>query len=369
MKYRKFFTRLLAALLLLSLLAGCSSAPDDSSTTDPDQEPGGEYGDIIAFRPVDCGIQSQSSYDYPFTGMSFTLSSTLLERIDSREVFVYPWEDYTASYEIAYALLRFSTTSQAQRDEEGMSVDIFGWEAGLDKLGAIGVYRQELAGQLDELTACDIHQKIGESADGSYVYYISTSSQADASLAAELSATKLVISPMHTLDPSLGYSAFSTDRLDGIDNVGNFTTEDIFGNSYTQDMFREYDLTLVNVFATWCSPCVEEIPVLEQLCQAYAKQGIKFGVVAIVYDTKSGNGIDQGALEQAQTLYQRSAAQFPFLLPDDGSMNGRLVGIEAFPESFFVDSNGNIVSEPYIGANDQSGWTQIIDAELAKLGG
>lgn len=366
MKHRKFLARLLAALLLLSLLSGCSSEPTGSGTSDPIQDPGDE---ILAFHPVDCGIQSQESYDYPFTGMSFTLSSALRERISSREVFVFSDEDYVDSDHISYALLRFSTTTQAQRDEECMSVDIIGWEAALDKLGAIGVYRQELASQLDALTACDTHQKLGDSPDGTYAYYISTNSQADPELAAELLRTELTISAMHPLDLSMGYSAFATDRLEGVENVGSFTMEDIFGNSYTQELFRDYDLTLVNVFATWCSPCVEEIPILEQVRQAYAKQGIKLGVVAVVYDVNGSTGIDQSALGQAQLLYQRSAAQFPFLIPDEGSMNGRLVGIQAFPESFFVDGNGNIVSEPYVGANDQSGWQQIIDAELAKLGG
>ena len=50
-------------------------------------------------------------------------------------------------------------------------------------------------------------------------------------------------------------------------NLGEFSLEDINGEVYTQEMFAEYDLTMVNVFATWCSPCVKEIPDLEKLHQ------------------------------------------------------------------------------------------------------
>lgn len=123
------------------------------------------------------------------------------------------------------------------------------------------------------------------------------------------------------------------------------------------------------MFATWCAPCVDEIPVLEKIRQEYAEKGIKLGVAAVVYDAKSAREIDEGALERAKTLYADSSAQFPFLIPDDGNMNERLTGIANFPESFFVDCNGNIVSEPYIGVKTQEEWEQIIDMEFEKLHG
>lgn len=156
---------------------------------------------------------------------------------------------------------------------------------------------------------------------------------------------------------------------EGVETVGEFKTKDVFGKSYTQDVFAEYDLTLVNVFTTWCSPCVEEIPELEKLRQEYEKKGIKLGIVAVVYDASTSKGTDVTAVEQAKVLYERSKAQFPFLIPDDGYMNGRLTGIESVPESFFVDKNGAIVSDPYIGANSRTGWSKIVDKELSELEG
>lgn len=359
---------LLASALLLTVLVGCSAdradGLSDTQMTDGQDEPLGD--DIVAFRPVDCGVQSQSIYEYPFLGMTATLPQTLLEKLDSREVFAFTDADYTADYAVSYAVLRFSVTTREQCEEEGMSVDIFAWEAALEKLGALGVYAKDRVAELDALTACDTHEKLGESPDGAYEYYLSTNRAGNAALIAELKSTEVTIGTMHTLDPSLGYSAFSEDRLSGVETVGDFSTEDIFGNAYTQEVFAEYDLTLVNVFATWCSPCVQEIPELEKLRADFAHRGIGLGVVAVVLDVKTANGIDDAALERAQTLYARSEAKFPFLLPDESEMNGRLTGIESVPESFFVDRNGNIVSEPYIGANSQRGWTEIVEAELAN---
>ena len=48
-------------------------------------------------------------------------------------------------------------------------------------------------------------------------------------------------------------------------NVGKFETKGVDGKDYTEKVFSDYDLTLVNVFTTWCSPCVNEIPELEKL--------------------------------------------------------------------------------------------------------
>lgn len=359
---KRVWTLLLAAAMLLAVLTGCGGNTSGDVLTESTD------GEIEGFRPVDCGMWALEKYELPFMGMDVVLSDGLLEKMDTREVVAFTDEDYTDELQIAYALMRFYATTQQQREQQVTSLDIQAFLEELDTIGAIGVYHRDQVGQLDELTGCDSHQLVGKSDDGIYEYYISTRTDADGALAQMVALSQVTLTQMHELDLSLGYNAFSTDRIDGLESVGEFVTEDIFGKNYTQEVFSEYDLTLVNVFATWCSPCVAEIPELEQVRQAYAEKGIRLGVVAVVLDAKNALGTDENAIEQAKVLYERSGAQFPFLIPDEGNMNGRLTGIESVPESFFVDSQGNIVSDPYIGANDQAGWEKIIDAELAKLG-
>lgn len=327
-----------------------------------------DMGDAGLFRPVDCGLPAQETYEFPFIGLNVSLPAELLTLMDSRDVFVFTLEDYTAANAIAYAMLRFSAPTQAEKEEEGFSVDIFAWEEGMAKVGVIGMYRKGMASQLDALTLCDQHTRIGESADGAYEYYLSTSSGGNADYTALLEAAELTLTEMHALDLSLGYSAFSADRIDGVADLGEFTASDIFGQAYTQDVFQAYDLTLVNLFATWCDPCVEELPILEQLRAAFAEQGIRLGIVAVVMDAKTADGVDAYAVADAQALAEDSGAHFPFLIPDETDMNGRLTGISVFPESFFVDSEGHIVSDPIIGANDLDGWTKIVGQALAGIG-
>ena len=148
--------------------------------------------------------------------------------------------------------------------------------------------------------------------------------------------------------------------------LGTVSMEDINGETYTEAMFQDYELTFVNVFATWCSPCIAEIPDLEQLHQDMADQGVN--VVGIVLDTADGKGgTDPEALETAQLLAEETGASYPFLVPDAGLMNGLLTGIQAVPTSFFVDSEGNLVGNVYTGSRSLEDWTEIVNQELEAL--
>lgn len=355
---KTMLNRILPFLLILLLTFSPALAEDEAV----------DMSSAGLFRPVDCGLSAQEAYEFPFIGLHIQLPAELLTLMESRDIFVFPLEDYTAAGSIAYAMLRFSAPTPAEKEAEGFSVDIFAYEEAMAKVGVIGLYRKGMAGQLDALTLCDQHVRVGESADGAYEYYLSTNSSGDADDTALLEAAKLTIVEMHALDLSLGYSAFSADRIDGIATVGTFTARDIFGQEYTQEIFQAYDLTLVNLFATWCGPCVEELPVLEQLRQSCAEKGIRLGVIAVVMDAKTADGVDEYAVAEAQSLAESSGADYPFLIPAETDMNGRLTGISAFPESFFVDSMGNIVSEPSIGANDLTGWTEIVEQVLDSIG-
>lgn len=151
-------------------------------------------------------------------------------------------------------------------------------------------------------------------------------------------------------------------------SLGEFTTQDVNGNEYTQDMFQDYDLTLVNIFTTWCSPCVAEMPELEKLYQQMKDQGVN--VVGFVLDVLNEKGeIVQTDLERAQELVEKTGVTYPVLLPDSGYLNGRLTGIEGFPETFFVDKDGNVVGGTYQGSGGLEDWLEVVEQELAALNG
>ena len=62
-----------------------------------------------------------------------------------------------------------------------------------------------------------------------------------------------------------------------VTTVGEFTTQDLDGNTVTQDIFKEHKLTLVNAMGTWCSPCVQELPELQKLYENMKDKGVGEG--------------------------------------------------------------------------------------------
>lgn len=107
------------------------------------------------------------------------------------------------------------------------------------------------------------------------------------------------------------------------ENVGTSETADINGNTYTESVFSDYDLTLVNAFTTWCSSCVNEMPELEQLYQDMKDQG--GGVVGMIIDAVDEEGnTDEAVLEKAKVLQEKTGVTYPLLNPDAGKLNGRI---------------------------------------------
>lgn len=166
---------------------------------------------------------------------------------------------------------------------------------------------------------------------------------------------------------SVGASEVQTETETEITDASLiFSTEDINEEEYTQEIFENYDLTLVNVFATWCTPCIQEIPDLEELSQSVSEQNVN--VVGILLDGADLSGApDSEAIEKAKLLAEKTGATYPFLLPDTTFLNGYLFEIQAIPYTFFVDSEGNIVGDAYEGSRDFNTWMDVVEAELNRV--
>lgn len=369
---------LLAVILTASTFAGCTDAETHTSGTGGSQTatdatgdvslPENGENDVVAFRPAESGMPARDTYKFPYIGLQMTLTAALRTQMDSYDVLLWTDEAYNDDRTVKYALLSWYKLTEQQKNETLTAFDPTAWLAGLEKIGTLGVYHKAVLGELDALSGCTEHKELGTSADGNYGYYLSFADGADEALRSELDKTVVVLDEILPINPSQGGTAFSEGRVDA-QNVGDFKTTDIGGKEYGKDVFGDYELTLVNVFATWCSPCVQELPELEKLRAQMAEKGV--GVVGIVYDAIDpfSGDVDEYAYAAAQQLQEKLGLTFPLLLPDETQMGGRLQGILSFPESFFVDQNGNIVGETYQGARSLAEWTEIVEEELARLHG
>lgn len=141
-------------------------------------------------------------------------------------------------------------------------------------------------------------------------------------------------------------------------------TEDIYGTPCTSAVFKENKVTLVNVFATWCTPCIAEFPHLEQLPAAV--EGV--GVVAVVSDAVDAElNVDEEALAASDLIAQYTGVTFPLLIPDQVLYDACVSDLPVVPQSFFVDENGQVISEIYQGARSTDDWAALAREALASL--
>ena len=389
MKFRmKKITALMAAAVLgASIFGGVSvmaaesteamAVPADQAGMVVDDDAVAAEGDAIpsdfiqgTFKPSETTVQAQDSYEYPFLGLNMKLPEELLKQIKAQTIAMISNEGWNDTADaIKYAYISWSEMTEEQKEAE---VDKLGtayddWCNSLAKIGVIGIYDEDSEKELDEITGCTEHKEIGSSSDGKYKYYLSTNKDADESLKKEVEEIDVTLTEM---TPFQQLSAFDqpqdTSNAGDSTTVGKFETKGVDGKDYTEKVFSDYDLTLVNIFTTWCSPCVNEIPELEKLYEEMKEKGV--GVVGVVLDTVGDDGKqDDATVKKAGVLQEKTKASYPFLIPDSTMMNGRLNGISAFPETFFVDKDGNIVGETYSGSHSLDEWKKIVEKELANV--
>ena len=330
-----------------------------------------------SFKPADYTLPVKDEYVYEYLGLKFKLSEKIREAMKAKDIVMLD-DQSPIDQELKYGLLSFSKLTEEQKNAEvGKMGDGYEkWQESLERIGTIGMFEKSLSeDEIGKITKCDSHTKLGESKDGKYSYYLSVNSTADAETIEELKQTTVeitekkdrpengfVLSEKSDLENTM---AFSTDSQNVATDLSNLQTVDIDGKEFSGKDFSDYDLTMVNVFATWCSPCVQEIPDLAEIQKEMKDKGVN--IVGVVTDTADQTGENQEALEKAKLIQERSKAEYPFLIPDKSNFNGRLSGIQAFPETFFVDKKGQIVGETYSGSHNKKAWLEIIEKELAKV--
>jgi len=159
------------------------------------------------------------------------------------------------------------------------------------------------------------------------------------------------------------FTPAETDENAGV--LSLFTTTDLEGGEVDQSILEDYDLTMVNVWATFCGPCLSEMPDLGELAAEYKDKGVQ--IVGLVSDTLASDGtISDEQVQLAQDIVAETGADYPHLLPSE-DLYGILSQIYAVPTTFFVDSEGRQVGSAYVQSMSKEKWTKIIDDTLAEV--
>ncbi len=116
---------------------------------------------------------------------------------------------------------------------------------------------------------------------------------------------------------------------------------------------------MINVWATYCNPCLREMLDLGELAAEYNPAELQ--LIGIVSDVMEGE--DQ-ALAEVQV--QQTGANYTHLLLNESIYHALLTDVSAVPTTFFLNENGTPLGY-VVGAKDKSTWEEIINGLLEEL--
>ena len=123
----------------------------------------------------------------------------------------------------------------------------------------------------------------------------------------------------------------------------SFTTTDLDGNTVTSaDLFKDNEVTMVNLWGTWCHNCVDEMEELAAIHDRIKENGC--GIIGIEYEEDPS----EDTYQKARDLMKEKGTNYPSVLMPEG--NEILDQVSGFPTTFFVDREGKILSKPIVGA-------------------
>lgn len=128
-----------------------------------------------------------------------------------------------------------------------------------------------------------------------------------------------------------------------------FATQDLSGNVVTSELFLGKKLTVFNIWGTFCTPCINEMPELAEWSQNMP-EGVQ--LVGLVSDLNTYE--DAEILELAQMICETTGADVYTNLVANEDFTEMLSGVVGVPTTFFIDGNGVIVGDPVVGANVQA---------------
>ena len=142
-----------------------------------------------------------------------------------------------------------------------------------------------------------------------------------------------------------------------------FEGKDLDGNTVKSDeLFSGNAVTVVNFWFTTCNPCVGELAELDALNKELAeKGGALIGVNTFTLDG------DETAISEAKDVLAKKGATYQNVyFASDGEAGKFTTNIFAYPTTYVVDRNGNIVGDPIVGAVTEKKQAEALQAQISK---
>ena len=142
-----------------------------------------------------------------------------------------------------------------------------------------------------------------------------------------------------------------------------FEGKDLDGNTVkSSELFAKNAVTVVNFWFTTCNPCVGELGELDALNKELTeKGGALIGVNTFTLDG------DEAAISEAKDVLAKKGATYQNVyFASDGEAGKFTTNIFAYPTTYVVDRNGNIVGDPIVGAITEKKQAEALQAQISK---
>ena len=142
-----------------------------------------------------------------------------------------------------------------------------------------------------------------------------------------------------------------------------FEGKDLDGNTVkSSELFAKNAVTVVNFWFTTCNPCVGELAELDALNKELAEKG--GALIGVNTFTLDGN---ETAISEAKDVLAKKGATYQNVyFASDGEAGKFTTNIFAYPTTYVVDRNGNIVGDPIVGAVTEKKQAEALQAQISK---
>lgn len=138
-------------------------------------------------------------------------------------------------------------------------------------------------------------------------------------------------------------------------DFSTLSATDINGNPVDSSIFKD-KYTLVNIWGTFCNPCIVEMPDLAKIHETYSDKG--YNVIGIISDTVAGS--DQN-IETAHKIIEQTGVKYTNIVPTEELLNEIATRVQFIPTTFIVDSEGRQVGAFVIGSKNYEFFETLLN--------
>ncbi|MBE5871078.1 MAG: TlpA family protein disulfide reductase [Lachnospiraceae bacterium] len=150
------------------------------------------------------------------------------------------------------------------------------------------------------------------------------------------------------------------ENTSGLPSLNSFTATTLDGGSFSNENFADKDVTIINIWGTYCGPCQSEMPDLVAFAKSLPEN--------VTLMTWCVDGAYEA--ESAKQILADAGLDSVTLVGGDGDLEALGNEIMYIPTTILVDSKGNIIGDALIGGREnlEADYTEAVNAALTALG-